>query len=327
MNRPILLQDIAAGAHLSGEDFGATIRPERVALCGVRVAGALPSGLRLHTLDAAAATDFETRILRAPGVVVHVILSGTAEAYIGPHRLRLGRVGDAPVRLAFYALRHDAPFLRRARAGAHLRKVSIDIGWDWLAERGISAEMVLGAADFCQQDWPASAAEIAMAEQLLALDEAGAGGLPPSAMVTREAMVFGLVAGLIERLSRAASPLRPAESDRLRRLEERALRPGPVPDLAQIAQEAGLSLSSLQRLFRRAHGTSAKERIRALRMERAEAALRAGASVAEAAHVAGFVSVESFSTAFKRHRGLSPSAVIPSGPPRVVGPDQPGGAG
>lgn len=313
MTRTILLRDIAATAHLSGLDFGATIRPERVALRGRREVDSLPSGLRLHTLDAAAETDFETRIQRAPSVVLHVVLEGAAEASIGAHPLRLARLGDAPVRMAFYALRDPAPFVRRAKAGAHMRKVTIDIDWDWLAARGIGRDLVLGGADFRHEDWPASTAETAMATELLALDRRAAQGETrgeASTVLTREALVFGLVSGLIARLAAGAHPLRPAEMERLQRLEDRALRPGPVPDLAQIASEAGLSLSSLQRLFHRAYGTSAKDRIRSQRMARAEAALRAGASVAEAAHVAGFVSVESFSTAFKRHSGLSPSALL-----------------
>ncbi|TKD26238.1 helix-turn-helix transcriptional regulator [Rhodobacter capsulatus] len=306
MTRSILLQDIAAGAHLSGAEFGATIRPERVALEGMRIAGHLPSGLRLHTLDATAATDFETRILRAPGVVLHLILAGSAEAFIGPHRLRLERRAAEPVRLAFYALGAAAPFLRRARAGDHLRKVSIDIGWDWLAARGIPPERVLAEAAFRHETWPATEAETAMAEELVALDRAGT---DPGSLLLREARVFGLVAGLMTRLTAAPGALRPAETERLRRLEDRALRPGPMPDLARIAEEAGMSLSSLQRLFQRAYGLSAKARIRGLRMGRAEAALRGGASVREAAHLAGFVSVESFATAFRRQFGLPPSAL------------------
>ncbi|MFD2175800.1 helix-turn-helix transcriptional regulator [Rhodobacter lacus] len=308
MNQPILLQDIAAGAHHAGREFGATIRADRVALCGVREAGRLPSGLHLHTLDAAAATDFETRILRAPAVVVHLILAGRAEAFIGRQPLRLARVEGAPVRMAFYALRHAAPFRRRARAGEALRKVSIDIGWEWLAARGVSQDMVLEARDFRHEDWPASAAEIAMAEEILALEGQGA-----ACTLRREALVFGLVAGWLEHVLAGASALRPPEMERLRRIEDSALLPGPVPALAEIAAKAGLSLSSMQRLFQRAHGTSAKDRIRRLRLERAEAALRAGESVAQAAHVAGFVSVESFATAFKRHRGLCPSALICAG--------------
>ena len=306
MTRSILLQDIAAGAHLSGVEFGATIRPERVALEGVRIAGQLPSGLRLHTLDATAATDFETRILRDPGVVLHLILAGSAEAFIGPHRLRLERRAKEPVRMAFYALEAAAPFLRRARAGDHLRKVSIDIGWDWLAARGIPPERVLDGAAFRHETWPATAAETAMAEELVALDRTGA---DPGNPLSREALVFGLVAGLMARLTAAPGALRPAETERLRRLEDRALRPGPMPDLAQIAEEAGMSLSSLQRLFQRAYGVSAKARIRGLRLRRAEAALRGGASVRAAAHLAGFVSVESFATAFRREFGLPPSAL------------------
>ncbi|SOC11610.1 helix-turn-helix transcriptional regulator [Rhodobacter maris] len=311
MTKPILLGDIAAGAHHSGVDFGATIRPERVALEGRRRAGEIASGLRLHTLDAVAATDFETRLMRTAGLVLHLVLAGEVEAFIGPHPLRLTRQGDAPVRIAFYALAAPAPFRRRARAGSLLRKVSIDLSWDWLAARGVHVETVLDGAAFRHEDWPATAAEIGMAERLLALDRAEPG---PQAALAREALALTLVAGLAERLLSAPGALRPSERDRLSRIEAAALRPGPVPDLAQIAATAGLSLSSLQRLFQRAYGVSAKERLRSLRMERAATALREGVAVAQAAEVAGFVSVESFATAFRRRYGIAPSSVLGPAP-------------
>ncbi|WP_444430039.1 helix-turn-helix domain-containing protein [Rhodobacter capsulatus] len=306
MTRSILLQDIAASAHLSGVDFGATIRPERVALEGRRAAGALPSGLRLHTLDAQAATDFETRILRAPGVVLHLILAGSAEAFIGPHRLRLERRAEEPVRMAFTRwARRRRSCAGRGRGspaqGQHRHRLGLAGGARHPARTG-SGRRRLSARDLARDGGRKRAGRRAWwrwtgrGRSLHPVAARGA-GLRPCRGVDDAAD------------RRPPGALRPAETERLRRLEERALQPGPMPDLAQIAEEAGMSLSSLQRLFRRAYGLSAKARIRDLRLRRAEAALRGGASVRAAAHLAGFVSVESFATAFRRQFGLPPSAL------------------
>ncbi|MBD3788175.1 MAG: helix-turn-helix transcriptional regulator [Sphingomonadales bacterium] len=191
------------------------------------------------------------------------------------------------------------------------------VGWDWLAARGVAREAVLGGRGFVQGDWPASPEEVALAEQLVALDRGGpaAGGAAAGQQIAREAAVLALVARLVGRLlaPSAGAGLSPAEAERLGRIEAFAARPGPLPPLAEMAGAAGLSLSSARRLFRRAYGLSIGARLSDLRMAQAEAALARGARVAEAAHLAGFASAESFATAFKRKFGLSPSELRPGG--------------
>lgn len=310
----ILLSDIAAHVADTGAEFGATIRPEAVALHGLRRVGAMPPGLMLHTLDARAATDFETRARRAPGLVLHLVLAGAVEARIGAEALRLGCPPGGPARLAYYALAAEAPFWRRARAGEHLRKVSVAVDWDWLGARGVAREAVLAGRSFVQGDWPASPEEVALAERLVALDRAGAaGGGVAGQQIAREAATVALVARLIGRLLApgAGAGLSPAEAERIGRIEAFAARPGPLPPLSEMAEAAGLSLSSARRLFRRAYGLSIGARLWDLRMARAEAALARGARVAGAAHLAGYASAESFATAFKRKFGLSPSELRP----------------
>ncbi len=68
-----------------------------------------------------------------------------------------------------------------------------------------------------------------------------------------------------------------------------------------------MSLSSAQRLFRRAYGVPAMARLRGLRLDRTRDSLARVQSVAEAARLAGFASAESFATAFRRRFGLPPS--------------------
>lgn len=76
----------------------------------------------------------------------------------------------------------------------------------------------------------------------------------------------------------------------------------------RIARDTGTSIRSLQRKFRDQFGESVFEFVRHARLDRArEALIRDHVSVAEAAHLAGYNTTASFSAAFKRHFGKTPS--------------------
>jgi AraC-like DNA-binding protein len=75
----------------------------------------------------------------------------------------------------------------------------------------------------------------------------------------------------------------------------------------RAAREGGVSVNTLQRLFRAMHGTTVFEHLRAMKLQRAREALeRDGVPVSEAAYRAGYTSAANFTTAFKRRFGVSP---------------------
>ncbi|WP_375691004.1 helix-turn-helix transcriptional regulator [Pseudooceanicola sp. LIPI14-2-Ac024] len=297
----IRLTDIERHAHLSGDGFGATLPSERVVLSGGRDMAALPSGLVVHTLDAQAAADFETRVIRAPNFLLHIVLAGPVHATLGGRDMGLGRAPGAPVRVCFSATGAPAEFHRRALRGEQLCKVNIRADWDWLEARGVTRDEVLAGATARTGGWTATVEEVAAAERLLTT--------PPP--LEREALATGLLARALGRLTGAAGEggLRTAEREKLVRMEAFAAAPGPLPSLEEIARAGGISVSSMRRLFQRAHGLSVLSRVRALRFARAAEALRAGASVAQAAHDSGYVSPEAFATAFRRATGQCPSTL------------------
>ncbi len=302
---PIRIRDIAEQSHLLARDFGATLQGDCVALSGERHVCPLPLGLVVHTLDARAEAGFETRAMRARGLIAHIVLEGPVQAWLDENPLLIGREGAEPVRLAISAAREAVAFRRRAQRGDYLRKVNISASWDWLAAHGVSIETVLGAGDLRQESWIAAPDEIAMAERLVALEsaEGAASGTP----LEREALALALISRVLTRLCPPDGGLRPKDRERLQKMEAFAATPGPAPSLGAIAEVAGMSLSSMQRLFQKAHGMPAQSRIRALRLERAVGQLQGGASVGDAAHGAGYASVEAFATAFRRAYGRSPS--------------------
>jgi AraC-like DNA-binding protein len=87
-------------------------------------------------------------------------------------------------------------------------------------------------------------------------------------------------------------------------IEERFTEPLSV---AGLARHAGLSRFHFLRQFRRVFGTTPREQLVRVRLERARELLRRGATVTEACLGVGFSSLGSFSTLFRKRFGKPPS--------------------
>ena len=80
--------------------------------------------------------------------------------------------------------------------------------------------------------------------------------------------------------------------------------------IAMIAREAGASASTVQRQFKEHFGITIFDFIRQERLEAARAALASeGIPISHAAHLAGYNNISSFTTAFRRAYGVTPSRV------------------
>ena len=78
--------------------------------------------------------------------------------------------------------------------------------------------------------------------------------------------------------------------------------------IAEIAQAAGVSATTLARVYRRRYGCTIGERIRKLRIEAAARALvETDATLSVVALSAGFYDQSHFSNVFRKHMGLTPS--------------------
>lgn len=80
------------------------------------------------------------------------------------------------------------------------------------------------------------------------------------------------------------------------------------PTIAELAEACGVSAGHLMRSFRQATGETIHGHVQRVRIERAQTLLaQSDHSIKEIAHLLGFGSASSFSVAFKRLHGLSPS--------------------
>lgn len=84
--------------------------------------------------------------------------------------------------------------------------------------------------------------------------------------------------------------------------------PGADHSVKKLAARASLSTRQLTRLFQSELGTSPARYVEMVRIDVGRAALDAGRSVTDAAHVAGFGSAETLRRAFVSHLGVTPKA-------------------
>ena len=93
---------------------------------------------------------------------------------------------------------------------------------------------------------------------------------------------------------------------RLRLIDERLHRVGPVPTLGELAELCSLSIRQLTRGFRSSRGCTIGDHIAQTRIEMAKRMLASEDSIKSIAFALGFASPSSFSYAFGRATGITP---------------------
>lgn len=313
---------IAETSHAFGPNFE-VVAPGSVSgtvLRGNYRCGPLRRGLLLHSSDAIDVVDLVTRVEQFPGLSLLVFLKGRPDASVGGRPiLPEGAVGGA--RALLTARTRPEIFERRGHKGDHMRKISITVSHDWLADSGFDLGGGAGGGDgmalerfsrrhLAQHAWSPGPRLVALAERLLRAPDPD----DPFRALREESQALELLAEAFATLTAAPSADAPGRLDprdlrRLRRvtdfLEEDGART--LTSLEDIARHAGVSVSTLQRLFQAAHGMSAFEYIRRRNLERARVALeRDGVPVKEAAFLAGYSSAANFATAFRKMFGHTP---------------------
>lgn len=315
--RLVRLADIAALSHLAGTSFAMTAAPtgsDPALLHGRYLLTPLRSGVVLHATDARDLQDFSSQVVHGEGVTVSLFLEGHADVRIGRRDFRFGRGGEADA--AVMVRTEPDLFVRNGHRGAHVRKVNITIPADWLEEGGLDALDRDGTVRRMSGDhlanlrWQPSRRLVGIAEQMLAAPAF----TPFLRDLYFESRAMELLFEAFSTLGSGAmapEPAHPRVKQRMWQvqdyLEERLAE---ELSLDQVAQAAGMSVTSLQRAFRAAFGVTVFEYVRRHRLERARDALvREGVSVTEAAGLAGYTSAANFSTAFRRAFGVPPKAM------------------
>jgi AraC-like DNA-binding protein len=282
----------------------------------------LQPGLFLHFADTEDQKDLTIENLCKPGLVLSIFLQGGVEASIGGIEIPMPSYDTVSKSWqAVSSLRaHSVPqrFVRNGRRGDRLRKVNITMTSEWLDELACkSGEDFKPVMRFAEErlrieSWSPSAHSIALAEQILSAPAA------PDfhRRLYLESRALDLVAEALSRFSDAhvAEPkgnLRQHDRARLSEIERVLIsRSGEAISAFELSTSVGLSLNALRRLIMTARGMPPGRYIRTFMLEIARQAMeRDGASIAEAAYLAGYTSPGNFTTAFKRCFGICPSSL------------------
>jgi AraC-like DNA-binding protein len=277
-----------------------------------------PTGVVVHASDGRELVDSTATIQVPPRLNLVILLEGALAFSLGGQGFRLGSVGasDAAQCLAVVTTRPEM-LCRPLRRGRVLRKVSVAVEGGWLARRlaglgtDAAATSTVLSRHLASAGWSAD-------DKTAGLAEALAGAQHPDGLHRRlhlESRALELVAVALEHLQQQCPPERSGalppgcpDLDRLNRALDFSGRAMPRdPGLTATARYAGLSVSTLQRHFRRAYGQSFVRYVRGRRLEQAREALwRNEKTVGEAAYLAGYRHVSNFVTAYQRAFGCAP---------------------
>lgn len=299
----IRIRDFAAGTTAPAHSFGATVTADTPVLDGMRRRIALDDGLSANLLDGEVLRSFEVRSVRLPSASIHVVLDGAVEIWLGDCRLPVSAPRDGVGRAVLSVTDERCPFRARAEKGAFIRKLSLTASAAWLARYGLSL-----APNPCQR-FVASPCELAAARRFF---EPGA---PQLALHSAALSLWS------EMAARVGDHADAARRDRLHRMEQAALAPGPMPRLDRVAAAGSVSLATMDRMFREAHGLPPKRWIRAARLQRAVHDLHHGLPIQTVAWRAGYARPAAFSTAFRAWSGVLPSEARRGDPAVAVRPD------
>lgn len=291
---------------------------EEAVLIGQFETVALRPGLVLYRRRVRDLHDMQTSVTLEPGLQITFLVDGETELSIGSLDLRLGPRRDQRGRVhnpaAVVAVAEPDTFRRQWRCGREETKVSVALSPDWLdngafaPSRGLDRVREFGNRHLAQQSWEPSARAQALAYQI---------AHPPGFTdafrnLYLEARTVEFAAEALAAIAREpALPSATLAAREHRRLRELTAwldsRAAETLTLDEIARKAAMSPAALQRAFRAFSGQTLFEYLRARRLDAARLALeRDGASVAEAAEIAGYAGAHNFATAFKRRFGCSP---------------------
>ncbi|WP_304526159.1 helix-turn-helix transcriptional regulator [Halomonas sp. I5-271120] len=273
----------------------------------------LRRGIFLTRSDLTVLEPYASSSLAAAPLFITVILEGKVRLRLGEESLWL-----SPGQALCSRFDDRQALEARQEAGQRLRTLNLAFRTDALAALTYQYPTLKALEDgppaLRRQTLPAHL--LGALEEALALD-----GDSGDLRLLLDALMLQLLARMLMNMNEATSSdtyhhstaaipsLSNGERERLERVRQ-ALDTHPEADhrLADLARLAAMSQSSLRAKFTAAHGQSVFAYLRGRRLEKAAELLRQGLDVQQTAHAVGYGHASNFTTAFRRHFGMSPRA-------------------
>ncbi|WP_040845026.1 helix-turn-helix domain-containing protein [Thiorhodococcus drewsii] len=272
--------------------------------------------LEIHANDTLETASAHGSLRLPPRVTVCVMLEGDLDAALDGRPLAMTAQHGPSGHL--WINRREALLERWVRAGQRVRKVVITLPvsqpGDGAGESSTERSLIEGfPEDLTFLRWQPSAQAIRYAEEILAEERGDRPIASLESTIAALAIFRGALShGVDEKPARARSSPGTRDLVRARKARDYILRSINEPmSIADIASRNGMSVSTLQRVFKGCFGTTVNEFMRMRRLELARLALlERGVTVGEAAFEAGYSSAANFSTAFQRAFRYPPSACL-----------------
>ncbi len=274
------------------------------------------SRLNVHATDSEEVRDYTAKAYLQPAVTFSVILKGRIEGTMGGTSFVL----EANSRPTGYLWSMNEPMLwtRSIKKDTYVRKVNISLPRDGLLRQLAGQKQnddplslyvrQLLTAPLQIHEWQPSKRAIALAEQIV----------QPSCRFAlldqfhTESRALEIVSEALESMVTQSHIVDTVEvaskAQSIRDYIEEHLREDLT--LLHISRAMGMAVNSMQRMFKTTYDMTVMDYIRERRLEIAKTAMvQEGATIAQAAYMAGYNSPANFSTAFKRVYGMSPSSL------------------
>jgi AraC-like DNA-binding protein len=273
--------------------------------------------LEIHANDSVERSTDHARFTVSPKLTVALILEGDLDAAVNNHALVM-TARDGPKGYLWVNTR-EANLDRWIRSGQRVRKVTISLALE-KCHNIFDMEALYRSIGLTEQNpdmalvpWQPTPQSLRHAEEILHLDQQGANldrleSIVAALSIVRQAFSF------CEGEQKPAYSMQPntRDSKRARLAREFILSNINQPlNIEVVSKNSGMSISTLQRIFKNCFGCTVMEFIRIRRLELARLALLdEGITVGQAACIAGYSNTANFSTAFQREFGYSPSSCI-----------------
>lgn len=284
----------------------------------------LNSGIGLHYANVTEIADRQFESMSEPGLAISILLEGNVKFYIDGCPYYLGRSGKTSKQSAacgkIWSHSKSVNFCRVFQRGQKVKKIIISVDPNWLRNFGIGEvypeapvdldrklnEFLLKVAD--NREWSLCPRAITVAEEIINPPYASDG----MKQMVRECRAMEL---LLLALSSFADTVDADDTTPTENANCKLIRIHTYIEenfhlnvsLDEIARNAGLSVSSLQRHFKEAYGTTVVEYIRNRKLSFAKKLIEENnMPITEAALQVGYTTPSSFTTAFKRVYGYTP---------------------
>ena len=276
----------------------------------------LQKGLYLHRADIIENSHTSSSAILPAGFHVTVLLAGTVSFRVAQKRYQFS-ADKGPVAFINILNKQDI-FTRFMQKNQHVKKVTLSCERSWLLQKVLNEQACeqIDSQLFHSQNVYVTSLTPSLLQQIkiLANQEGDTHVLAPLLL---EQHALQLLHEVISQFYHpeftptqahyAHSPIQASESKlaTLLVLLEQDF------TLIDIAQQLGVSISTLQRNFKRSFNTTLKQYVKIKRLEKARKALLIeGLTIGEAAYLAKYTHVGNFITAFKKHFDITPMQLI-----------------